>query len=442
MRRLFYGESYRSFSGPLHLAAFSIILLALLPTLVMAQWAQLNGDIDGEAFLDQSGWAVALSDDGDRVAIGAPTNDGNGSGSGHVRVYDWNGTSWVQAGADIDGEAADDNSGNSIALSSDGLRLAVGAKANDGNGSFSGHVRVFGWNGSNWTQVGADIDGEVAGDSSGESVALSADGSRVAVGAILNDGSAMNAGQVRVFDWNGSVWVQVGSDIDGEGANDQSGTSVALSANGNRLAIGAPLNSDNGDFSGHVRVYDWNGSAWVQLGSDIDGEAAGDTSGGSVTLSADGIRLAVGATRNADNGDFSGHVRVFEWTGSAWVQLGADIDGEAPSDQSGSSVALSNDGARLAVGALANDGNGLDSGHVRVFEWDGSTTSWVQVGADIDGEATGDASGRSIALSADGIRLAVGANGNDGNGSFSGHVRVFATSIDTDPVILRDGFEG
>jgi hypothetical protein len=116
-------------------------------------------------------------------------------------------------------------------------------------------------------------------------------------------------------------------------------------------------------------------------------------------------------------------VRVFNWSGSAWIQLGADIDGEASSDFSGWSVALSSDGTRLAVGGYANDGGGTDSGHMRVFDLVGG--AWTQVGTDIDGEAAGDRFGSSVALSSDGSRLAVGGPFNDGNGSDAGHVRVF-----------------
>ena len=131
-----------------------------------------------------------MSSNGSRIAIGASYNDGvNGSDSGHVRVYDWNGTSWTQVGADIDGESEDDSLGYSVAMSSDGSRIAIGAIYNDGvNGSDSGHVRVYDWNGTSWTQVGADIDGESAGDNSGQSVAMSSDGSRIAIGAHFNDG--------------------------------------------------------------------------------------------------------------------------------------------------------------------------------------------------------------------------------------------------------------
>ena len=49
------------------------------------------------------------------------------------------------------------------------------------------------------------------------------------------------------------------------------------------------------------------------------------------------------------------------------VQKGSDIDGEAAGDWSGYSVSLSSNGSRVAIGAYENDGNGNDSGHVRVY---------------------------------------------------------------------------
>ena len=70
-------------------------------------------------------------------------NDGNGSGSGHTRIYKWDGSSWNQLGSDIDGEAAGDYSGSSVSLSSDGSVLAIGAVQNDGGGPGSGHARIY-----------------------------------------------------------------------------------------------------------------------------------------------------------------------------------------------------------------------------------------------------------------------------------------------------------
>jgi len=396
-------------------------------------FSQMGSDIDGEAASDYSGKSLSLSSDGTILAIGADGNDGNGNSAGHVRVYEWNSgsSSWVQKGSDIDGAAAGDGSGRSVSLSSDGSVVAIGAPTNDDNGNDAGHVRVYEWNSgsSSWVQKGSDIDGEAANDISGISVSLSSDGTIVAIGARNNDGNGTSAGHVRVYEWNSgsSSWVQKGSDIDGEAANDYSSWDVSLSSDGTIVAIGALNNDGNGSNSGHVRVYEWNSgsSSWVQKGSDIDGEAANDYSGGSVSLSSDGTIVAIGAMWNDGNGSNSGHVRVYKWNGTTWVQRGSDIDGEAASDYSGGRVSLSSDGTIVAVSSLYNDDNGTNAGHVRVYEWNSGSSSWVQKGSDIDGEVGGDNSGSSVSLSSDGTIVAIGAQNNGGNGTSAGHVRVY-----------------
>jgi len=183
-----------------------------------------------------------------------------------------------------------------------------------------------------------------------------------------------------VYSWSGTTWNQLGDDIDGEAANDRSGYSVSLSGDGSRVAVGAPDNDgDGGTNAGHVRVYSWDGAKWNQLGDDIDGEAANDLSGGSVSLSDDGTRVAIGALNNGDGGTDAGHVRVYQWDGTTWNQLGADIDGEAADDLSGGSVSLSGDGSRVAIGAPWNDGASLDptnnAGHVRIYTVAATITS-------------------------------------------------------------------
>ena len=162
----------------------------------------------------------------------------------------------TQIGSDIDGEAAGDQSGRSVSLSADGSTVAIGAYLNDGNGANSGHVRVYKNIAGTWTQIGSDINGETAGDNSGYSISLSTDGSTVAIGAYLNDGNGVNSGHVRVYKNIAGTWTQIGSDINGEAANDNSGWSVSLSADGSTVAIGALSNDENGTDSGHVRVYD------------------------------------------------------------------------------------------------------------------------------------------------------------------------------------------
>ncbi|WP_340076902.1 Ig-like domain-containing protein, partial [Leptobacterium sp. I13] len=410
-------------------------------TLNAQAWLQNGLDIDGEATINLSGFSVSLSADGNIMAIGAPLNDNaNGSGSGHVRVYQFDGTNWNQLGADIDGETVGgDFSGESISLSTDGNTLAIGAEGNDGNGTNSGHVRVYRFDGTTWNQLGADIDGEASGDESGSSVSMSSDGNTLAIGAKGNDGNGTDSGHVRVYRFDGTTWNQLGADIDGEVSGDKSGRSVSMSSDGNTLAIGAEGNDGNGTDSGHVRVYRFDGTTWNQLGADIDGEAADDLFGWSVSLSTDGNTLAIGAPQNDGNGTLSGHVRVFRFDGTTWNQLGADIDGEVSGDKSGTSVSLSNDGNILAIGANRNDGNGASSGHVRVYRFDGTT--WNQLGIDIDGEVAGDLSGTSVSLNADGTIVAIGAPDNDGNGNLSGHARVYRY-VDFPPTVTIDGPAG
>ena len=224
-----------------------------------------------------------------------------------------------------------------------------------------------------------------------------------------------------------SFFTQIGSDIDGEAAYDYSGSSVSLSADGSVVAIGATQNDGNGSDSGHVRIYKNVNDNWTQVGSDIDGEAAEDSYGISVSLSQDGTIVAIGATGNDGNGMRSGHVRIYKNVNDNWTKIGNDIDGEAEFDHFGTSVSLSSDGSVVAIGAPNNAANGYGSGHVQIYK--NVNDKWTKIGNDIDGEAINDGLGSSVSFSADGSFVAISAQYNDGNGSISGHVRIYRVGI-------------
>jgi len=199
-----------------------------------------------------------------------------------------------------------------VSLSSDGSVVAIGAESNDGVANAAGHVRVYAWTGTAWTQRGNDIDGPAqTGALSGRGLSLSANGSTVAVGARYGDG-ILQRGQTRVFTWagNANTWSQKGNTIVGEANSDYSGQYVSFSADGSILAVGADNNDGGGSNSGHVRVFGWSGTQWLLLDRDLDGEAANDNSG-RVSLSTNGSTLAIGAFRN---GTDRGHVRVYTLT--------------------------------------------------------------------------------------------------------------------------------
>ena len=384
------------------------------------EWTQTGQDIDGEDIGDYSGWSVSLNSAGNIVAIGADYNDGNGYKSGHTRIYKYNETSWVQLGEDIDGEAIDDQSGYSVSLNSAGDIVAIGAPYNDGTNNDPddnrGHTRIYQYNGTSWTQLGQDIDGEAGSDQSGESVSLNSAGDIVAIGATRNDG---NRGHTRIYQYIAGLWTQIGQDIDGEAGSDESGESVSLNSAGNIVAIGAIKNDGN---RGHTRIYeyDYKVNTWTQLGQDIDGEATNDFSGISVSLNSAGDIVAIGAEGN--DGD-RGHTRIYEYNGTSWVQIGQDIDGEAAEDYSGRSVSLNSAGNIVAIGARFNDSI---RGHTRIYQYDFKVNTWTQLGQDIDGEAAGDFSGYSVSLNSAGNIVAIGAIFNNGNGSDAGHTRIFS----------------
>src|SRR5690554_836021 len=222
-------------------------------------------------------------------------------------------------------------------------------------------------------QIGQDIDGVMAGEQCGHSVSLSAGGSTVAIGAprgVVNGGSF---GVVRVYQNVSGFWAQVGQDIDG-GQPGALGFSLSLSADGETLAIGSPYqNGINGSTASYVQVYQNVSGVWIQLGQDIPGNMIGERFGQSVSLSANGTTLAVGAPHYDGNaGSNSGEVRVYQNVSGIWTQIGQGIDGQFSSEFKGLSVSLSSDGTVLAVGT------NYFLGKVKIYR--NISGSWTQVG--------------------------------------------------------------
>ena len=105
----------------------------------------------------------------------------------------------------------------------------------------------------------------------------------------------------------------------------------------------------------------------IQLGSDVEGDTINGRFAYAVELSADGMIMAVGA-RGIDSN--RGQTRVYKYDSGVWTQLGGDINGEAEGDAAGRSVTINADGTIVAIGAIYNDhDSGIDSGHVRVYQY-------------------------------------------------------------------------
>jgi len=291
--------------------------------------------------------------------------------------------SWVQLGQDLVGDVSDQN-GISVSLSADGTIVAIGANSHDGNSSSSldnrGRTRIYQYSSNTWIQLGEDLSGDT-GDHSGGSVSLSADGTIVAIGAPYHDvGSDTNEGRTRIYQYSSSTWIQLGQDLIGDDS-DYSGFSVSLSADGTIVAIGATDHDVSGNNNeGRTRIYQYSSNTWIQLGQDLI-EDDGDSSGISVSLSADGTIVAIGAYFHDST---KGRTRIYQYSSNTWSKLGQDLVGD-PGDHSGYSVSLSADGTIVAIGAKDHDASGgSNHGRTRIYHLSEYFKSNVRIDNDLN----------------------------------------------------------
>lgn len=390
--------------------------------------------IRGMTYNDRLGRKTSISADGHTLAVAA---DRNGTGQVRVFVRDFQSGAWSQLGNAISGDE-DNFVGLALSLSGDGRMIAISSRVT--GAPTLGRVQVFALDATtqSWSKAGEDLDGPV--NSNESPVSLSHNGERVAIGQPLYDSVNVGgwAGRVQVYALKSGAWSQLGEDIEGEAGSDQFGYSVSLSADGNRVAIGSIMNSGQ---AGHVRVLDFDqaGGAWSQVGGDIDGKASGERSG-SLSLSADGTTVAIGAYLSNNN---NGTVRVYAFNSTPgatleWEQVGADINRGTARAESGSgfSVSLSADGKTVAVGSPQDE---RQKGSVQVYRYDLPQTEGGLVFApgwhsrfDRIGNVENGLYGNSVSLSADGTTVASGIEGASGPALYAGQVQVF--EIATAPI--------
>lgn len=434
----------------------------------LTQRAYVKASNTGEA--DFFGDAVALSADGQTLVVGAP-GEAASAGAAYVFRRGIDGA-WSQE-AFLKGSNTnfDDFFGTAVAVSEDGATVAVGAWGEDSLGNdapSSGAVYVFTRTGQGvWSEdaylKAANAD---AGDLFGEKIALSDDGSILAVGASFESGSAigvngdqfdngaMESGAAYVFardgqgNWTQQAYIKASNTT----ATDYFGSDLALSGDGRTLAVGSfddslatGINGNQtiggAEFSGAVFVFTRDtGDVWTQEAYIKASNTGTDDLFGvdGLALTRDGSTLAVGARfedsaargvngdQGDDTSDNSGAVYVFTRTTGTWSQQAYIKASNTDSgDGFGRSVALAADGNILVVGATGEDGNAIgvngdesdntaaSSGAVYVFSRS-SDDSWSQQ-IYIKASNTGgnDRFGYDLALSGDATVLSIGAWGED-----------------------------
>ncbi len=297
----------------------------------------------------QYGYSLSLNETGDVVAIGDYDSDYNGNDAGHTEVYHNYKNVWKPIGTKIIGEAPSDLSGYSVSLNDKGDRIAIGAPWNDGN-PYGGNVTVFYNDGGNWKQLGNDIDGDTW-DISGGNVCLSADGNTLALSANqCKDGDKKRVGYVKVFKYNGTDWELKGQIIRGENAYDQIGYAISLSKNGNNIAISS---TSVNNYKGFVKVYNLYENNWFEI-LKKEGNYDENNFGYSVSLNSDGTILAVGSREKSDKSLEYGFASVYKKIGKSWTQIGNDIKSDGTVVSTGKNLELNDNGDVLVVTETSN----------------------------------------------------------------------------------------
>jgi hypothetical protein len=408
------------------------------PTYV-AQWTQVGTKFIGTSVEDNLGASVSVNINGNVVAIGIPNADGVGTDAGQVKVYfrTAGSSTWTQKGSTLNGQAPSSPLpipgapagtpgqsisgvfGTSVALDSLGDTLIVGSPAwSNNNIAYSGRAVVYTWSGSAWVAKGTPITGTAQQQLVGASVAISSDGDKIAIGY---PGDSSEKGSVKTYKWSGTAWIADGS-VNGTNALDHFGSTIALNDAGTILAVG----SYEHDISrGHVKVYTQSGSTWSQRGSTLNGPAASGEYGISVDLNGTGNVLAVGMRSYETGGQARGGAFVYSWSSGTWTQKGSTISGYQAGENAGSMVTLNANGNTLAVGVPAySPSSSLEgSGCTRIYDFIGS--SWNQTGA-IYGNVADGSSGSAIDLDNVGDTIIIGSySATENSNLLAGNAIVF-----------------
>ena len=355
--------------------------------------------IAGTVMSSYFGSSISISADGMLAVIGTRRYPIGGSiGVGIVSVYKRSGSTWSNvATLQAADYAADDQFGYSVAISGDGLFIVVGAYQADVSGQSNvGAAYVFA--GSNdyttWTQQTKLVPNNgLANDLFGSRVAINSNGTMVLVGAYASDaGGLANGGMIYIWTRSGATW-SFDSNLTplSRVAGAEFATSMALSADGNTLAVGAPAMNSN---KGIVYVFTKNGSVWSQqtMLATSDG-ANNDKFGWTVNLSADGNTLICGAT---GTNTAKGAVYVFTRSGTTWSQQAKVVSNASITNGGfGWYTSLMSDGSVMAVSEASFTDTVNQQGVVRIFKNNAGTWTEVQTLKISDPEAN-DGLGNSL----------------------------------------------
>ncbi len=377
-------------------------------------------------FLSQSGAQVgkrvAISGDGLTAVASAPYRDSN-KGALFVWINDGAGN-WsepvVTPITAVDGSTEHKLGEFGLAINHDGTRIAASAKGSTGG---DGAVYVFDRVGDTFSQSDKLVTAEYSGAQLGDAVSMSDDGKTLAATSYMAAGMD---GICAIWTESSGTWTRDLTWVCPE-ADTYAGVAVSVSGDGLIVAVGVPYGNGGASASGVVYVLSKRGGTWLQedvLNSAISG--ADSHFGSAVSCNSDGEFILVG---NPGYDGSRGRAHIFKTVAGAFMawaeETYVEMTARAAGDMFGESVAISRNGAYIAVGCEFDDVGTTDSGSVAVYE-SSDLSNWSIVLAIQSSANTANGNfGCDVSITANGKYVAAGASDQYGGASTGGRLYIF-----------------
>ena len=247
---------------------------------ILGSWILVGEPIN---YRSHSTRGIHLDENGDNIIIGFSRLENTLDPNFPVKAYTFSNGSWTQKGQNIYPKEDSDRHGWAVAISGDGQRIAISSPNYNFLGKVdSGAVDIYQFNENNW-QLIAHLGGEYSGDLFGYEFSFSDNGNRIAIGSSYHDN---DSGHIRIFDYNPTLndYIPLGNHINGT-EYESIGERFVMSGDGTIIVSinaswAAPMDSNSGVVTDTLKTYKFS----VPIGESLDSDGDGLTNATEISI--------------------------------------------------------------------------------------------------------------------------------------------------------------
>jgi hypothetical protein len=383
----------------------------------------INDPIGGS---NNFGYSMGISGDGNTLVIGAPYRNTAIVDEGYVAVFNRTGKTWTQFQLITRvGVVSTDLFGINVAISNDGSTICAS------NGTNPGIVTIYTLSGGAWS-VQTTLTGASGQTNNqfGSALSFSDDGNTLAIGEHLRNSTYTGQGRVLIYTRAGTTWsLQSTLTHSLAGAQHFFGRSVSLSSSGDKLIVGSPQYGGSSVAYGCSVIFTRSGTTWTEQQTLFQNSPSMlDRAGFSVVISKDGLMAAM-CVPFKTSGSAQGCIAVYTFSGGVWslqqqvfASIGTSTDQLGVGFSNGIGFSLSKNNSLMVVGAR---GYNTNSGRAYVFEKNTNTWSYKNELLRTSGAQTHDYFGGAVCMSDYGSVVVVGAPWDDVGSTDEGSATIF-----------------